>query len=966
MTRDPQIELPTVFYKLGWDGDHQLKINLTPTPLDRVKLLGVLMKAIVEQHKPVRILQIRETKKFHRLKKNYPIVITALFAACFSALAIFVYAWRQAEKKKEEAEQAEKTIRAEATTRTQVLADHVHLMAAEALGRRDNRSARRFLDLERGSGQEKVRIPPDLDDFATRHLTVRANHQTEIPEGSPTVVLAIAHSADGKLLATSGVDGFLRIWRLATQSRPGQNPDVELSNELVCQRKLEIDRVSEISARYLRFDRDGKSVLVGARNGMVLRCRSFGNDKTNVGQTEMEIVKIQGPPDGWSNGHSEAVAFAIDENCSRMAVSDQFGKFWMSKEGNWSKAFDHRVRGNGKKLSFGAVNALAFILDSKQDPHYVVTGGADGAVRIWDATTGKAHETLHLHHEAVNSVVVAPHNAGWWIASGSADQTIALNDFPRGSADGPSKPIVWHADSAAVNPIAFFGNDVKPFPVRLVSAGALDPPLFWTIEKNENAKSLALGENHPHGHWTAIDVIELPSADGQPGVAVVATGSTDGGVTLWRLESNRDLGHGGRRPGAENQRSLALKLGSLGDTPQAKLPDAPKHSSGQLEVSDAKGPKQPAAVGQHDESRMWQLSISKDTGPVWALAFSPDADGGPCRNWQLVSAHARGDIRLHRISYISDGNLGLQAISTELRSWDEAQADVAGKVNGGQPTDYKFPIAATSLAFSPDGKLLVAGFVDGGIDVAEVVDQNALEKARFSKPIERGSPKGYNSAVNSLAVGSREGTLHGLTVLADGKIHYWDNGLSQPALWGQVPAAEGFRCVGFNHDSSSVALGGDDGVLYWGADNKSANLMSFHQAGGSQAVSVRIRALCWHPTQPLVAYAGDDSVVRIHDVQSNTPWDEFNCRAGWVRSLAFSPDGKSLAVAANSSVQLLSVAPYAGNVLKGYRIGQRIVFRSFVSALNAVAFSPDGQLLAAGGWHGEISVWYAPNSIHGH
>jgi RNA polymerase sigma factor (sigma-70 family) len=70
----------------------------------------------------------------------------------------------------------------------------------------------------------------------------------------------------------------------------------------------------------------------------------------------------------------------------------------------------------------------------------------------------------------------------------------------------------------------------------------------------------------------------------------------------------------------------------------------------------------------------------------------------------------------------------------------------------------------------------------------------------------------------------------------------------------------------------------------------------------------------------------------------------------YVNSVAFSPDGKAVAASmGGAAVSLWKLGKGAGIVtLEGSRNGQR-----------SVAFSPDGTLVAAGGWDGKVRLWDA-------
>ncbi|KFZ23761.1 hypothetical protein V502_01760, partial [Pseudogymnoascus sp. VKM F-4520 (FW-2644)] len=74
------------------------------------------------------------------------------------------------------------------------------------------------------------------------------------------------------------------------------------------------------------------------------------------------------------------------------------------------------------------VSSVAFSPNGKQ----VASGSYDETVRLWDATTGAALQTLEGHSDSVNSVAFSPD--GKQVASGSYDETVRLWDATTGAA----------------------------------------------------------------------------------------------------------------------------------------------------------------------------------------------------------------------------------------------------------------------------------------------------------------------------------------------------------------------------------------------------------------------------------------------------------------------------------------------------------------------------------------------------
>jgi WD40 repeat protein len=63
-----------------------------------------------------------------------------------------------------------------------------------------------------------------------------------------------------------------------------------------------------------------------------------------------------------------------------------------------------------------------------------VIGSGDKTVRLWDAVTGAALQTLEGHSGGVISVAFSPDSK--WVVSGSGDKTMRLWDAVTGAPDG--------------------------------------------------------------------------------------------------------------------------------------------------------------------------------------------------------------------------------------------------------------------------------------------------------------------------------------------------------------------------------------------------------------------------------------------------------------------------------------------------------------------------------------------------
>jgi WD40 repeat protein len=117
----------------------------------------------------------------------------------------------------------------------------------------------------------------------------------------------------------------------------------------------------------------------------------------------------------------------------------------------------------------------------------------------------------------------------------------------------------------------------------------------------------------------------------------------------------------------------------------------------------------------------------------------------------------------------------------------------------------------------------------------------------------------------------------------------------------------------------------------------------------------RFHVLCFAPTSRLLAAGSGlpDGLIRLFDVSEKTPKAVATLRGsrGTVEAIAFSPDGKIVAGAGeDGTVRIWDLGP-------GARSEPRAQLTGHTAPVRALAFAPDGQGAASAGDDGTVRLW---------
>ncbi len=542
----------------------------------------------------------------------------------------------------------------------------------------------------------------------------------------------------------------------------------------------------------------------------------------------------------------------------------------------------------------GAVLAAAFSADGKR----VATSGEDGRARFWDVASRKMLAEFEGPGGPLGALAITADAAR--LAAGVRDDHFA--------------PRICQWDVATRQridlPLAEMPVHALAFSPRgdLLAAGT-GPCAKWDTACNVLLYSLADATPSPPirlaGHQAAVTSVAF-SGDGRE----ILSGSRDGFVRVWNVAQRQELRQAYcQGPGERRILSIALsgdgaKLAAVGLDAAIHIWDVASLTEERLRIGHrdvvyaaAWAPHENTLVTSGDDGAvlLWDIPsrpspevFQADDHEVMGLAISPDGSSLATVGGALSKP---GDVRLWSLPLVANAKPAVLE-SRQVRHY--------------------------AAAYSPDGGTLAVAGGDwnkaGRIDLWDI--PSASKRATY--------------------------------LLVDD---------ATPAEWREQNEQRRFRtatCVAFSPDGRWIVAGGGN----WGNDAQPSLARVWSADGQTRALlrnTAMVRSVAFSPRGEWLAFGGQDCPVAIYDTNQWQRREEIQIEPGHhVCSLVFSPDGAALAVSVSGNESNKAAHVYLYDVPTWREL---MSLEGHTGLLRAVTFSPDGRRLATACYDHTTRLW---------
>ena len=585
--------------------------------------------------------------------------------------------------------------------------------------------------------------------------------------------------------------------------------------------------------------------------------------------------------------------------------------------------------------SMNRVTSVAFSPDGR-----TIASGSFDHIRLWDVHTGNQTGTFggEFQTQFFTSVAFSPD--GDTIASGSTDGKILIWDVHTGQILGTFE---GKTDSsyfiASIASVVF-----SPDGGTLASTSRDDNTIqLWNVHAGEHMHTL-------FGHTEVVNSIAF-SSDGH----MLASGSNDNTIRLWSVLTG------------EHKQTVSEHNTDV--TSVAFSPDGSTLASAGYTTILLRN------LRSEEDQKIYLWPVER----IQSIAFSPSGCtlvsgdyNGRVHQWDVDTKTQMQTIEGHTpsVSSIAFNPQGFMLASGSsqvktLRLWDTS----SNRRNPRLVDGYWGPV--TSLLFSSDGSTIATSSDSLNHAIILLNQHVSRNESRIERELDR-----YRTGK-----GSQDESEHAPDPLG---IWLWDVSTGERTL-SLRDRSHGAECMAFSPDGSMLASAQaapgegraslDYLVHVW--DVRTGDKVKTFEGHVAEVNCVE-----FSPDGTLLASGSENGTIRFWDADTGQQLETYKGHTDAVNSIAFSPDGKTLASGSgkwgrwkDTTIRLWDVPSDRHRRNGGGGTWQRLarlfglgkaseVLKGHGRGVNAVAFSPDGEIIASGSSDSTIRLWNPHNGMH--
>jgi WD40 repeat protein len=802
------------------------------------------------------------------------------------------------------------------------------------------------------TGQRRATLRPDAAEAALKRLPPASQEKVKAGTIPPDAlgagpITAIAFASDGATLAVSVKTDYwkstVEFWDVATK-------------------KVRRQLVTETHNDHLAFAPDGRTLAAGVGNEPTVRLYDVPAGKL--------FARLRGLQGGVS-----AVAYSADGKYIAASgggpIANSLLLLWDANTGRELRRFSNHSQ---------RILSLAFSPDGKT----LSSGGQDAEVHVYDTASGESIAAFAGMSHGIGSLTFTHDNRTLIAGTGRGEVYLwSVANLPRPKL--PAQPVVENKPPAP--PLAF-GKDLQRI-------GQIEPFLAAVVDP-QAGRALFLGRDRflrvysypgfkpQRAYWLGAAAYQA-TLDRQRGVLYAAVSDLpavdymrnlpDGAPTDIRAYDVKQVLSGEDKSGSLPRPTVVVRLKMI----PSRLLCTPDGSSVYYLVRDNRGATQ---LGRIDDATR-RLDRERRLNNHWAsLCVSQDGKTLYVGHGSHVSQNQPGTIEVFDAATMQ-ARPSLAAPFTPL----EMAAGEAGRLLVGAGS--RLAVIDTRPAANPavvanwsqhayNGRYHL-GIVPRRLYVHEMLIPSTIRA--FTIPDGPNMPKEGPAREESLSDGGDGSLVKDLIPTEDGKYLLCQTGaivrLAQPGInrplpepaedakppvdpkaspWRErpplaAPKKNFFHALAFSPDGQKFAVGGSGGIdLY---DGKRSHLLGRPNAGASSGIAY----LTFSPDSRTLACADWDRKAHVLEVSNGAPLNHFWHLSSYGRdAVAFTPDGTELAAGGEGPKRGIIHEPLNREVVFWglHRKGAPKTVDGFPDPLTAVALSPDGKRLAAGSLAGSV------------